>query len=106
MCVAYHNRRTVHTLDGLAAAQELGDERGVAASLEGFAGLAAAEGLHTNISAPADPGEHLRIAQSRRSVREVLGPDAFDEAHAEGCEMAQDERVAYVLKGTGLLLSD
>ena len=98
----------------MAMEQALGDERGVAAVLEGFAGLAAAVGKHrdaarilgvaeslrASIGAPTNRGEQLQSGRCVRSTLEALGPEAFDEAHAEGRAMNTDTAVEYSLSVT------
>ena len=95
----------------MAMEHELGDQRGVAAVLEGFAGLAATQGKHrdsarilgaaqslrSSIGAPANRGEQLQSGRCVRSTFEALGLEAFEEAHAEGRAMSQDDAVTYVL---------
>ena len=100
--------------EAIEASQELGDQRGIAAELEGLAGVAAAEGnsrdaahifgaadgLRAAIRMPADQTEWLLRRRWLALVREALGPEAFDEAHAEGRAMTQSEGVAYALSVT------
>ena len=106
--------------EALIMLQELRDENGIAASLEGLAGVAAslenprdaarifgaAEGLRVAIRKPADQVERLLMGRWLGSVREALGHEAFEEAHAEGRAMTKDEGVAYALRATELLPSD
>ena len=100
--------------EAVAVSQELGDTRGIAASLEGLAGLAgargkprdaarifgAAESLRIAIRAPADQAERLLRERCLDSVREALGPEAFRETRSEGRAMTRSEGLAYALRST------
>ncbi len=65
-----------------------------------------AEGLRAAIGAPASNVERLLMGQCLSSVREALSPEVFEEAHSEGQAMTKDVGVVYVLRITGLRLSD
>ncbi len=83
-------------------------------ALEGLAAVAAAQGnprdaarifgavdsLRLAIRMPADQRERLLRGRWLSSVREALGPEAFEEAHSEGRAMTKDEGVAYALRVT------
>ena len=100
--------------EAIEASQELGDQRGIAASLDGLAAVAAAEGdpmdaarifgaaegLRGGIRMPADQTERLLRRRWLKSVREALGPEAFDKAQVEGRVMTKDEGVAYAFSVT------
>ncbi|MBA2362448.1 MAG: hypothetical protein H0V86_02840 [Chloroflexia bacterium] len=100
--------------EAIEVSQELGDQRGIAAEIDGLAAVAAAvgnsrdaarifgaaEGLRAAIRMPADQTERLLRRRWLALVQEALGPEAFELAHCDGRSMTQGEGVAYALSVT------
>jgi ATP/maltotriose-dependent transcriptional regulator MalT len=93
-------------LDGLAAAQRVGDPRAVALALEGLAGaraergperaaelLGAARALRADVGAPLPPAERGDVDRISGRLRDVLGAAAFEEHVARGARRDWTELV-------------
>jgi hypothetical protein len=104
-----------HYAESLALFRELGDKSGIVYPLEGFAGLAAAEGdpqravrlygaaeaLRQAISLPMAPPGRAMNAPYIEAARSVLGEEAFAAAWAEGRALALEEASACALEAPG-----
>src|SRR5579871_1919807 len=88
---------------------ETGDRRGLAFSLETFAGLAfkeerleqaaalwgAAEALREELGSPLSPNATEEYGRDVAEVRQALGEEAFLAAWAKGCAMSLEQAIAY-----------
>ncbi|TQM46070.1 BTAD domain-containing putative transcriptional regulator [Pseudonocardia cypriaca] len=93
-------------LDGLAAAQRIGDPRAIALALEGLAGaqgeheperaaelLGAAGALRAGVGAPLPPAERGDVERISGRLRDALGPESFEAHLARGAQRSWTDLV-------------
>jgi hypothetical protein len=98
--------------ESLEIFEDLGDRRGIAFALEGFAGLAAAAGqplrahclaatattLRRIIGAGPPPAWRADLERSLEAASRGLSRDTIQEANARGRSMTLPEAIAFALK--------
>ena len=101
----------VHFKEALEFFREKGDQVNIAEVLEGFAGVAGAQGegeraarlygiadsLRETIGAPLLPGDRPRYERQLTSARSQVGDEVWDAVWEEGRAMILEEAVSYAL---------
>ena len=101
--------------DALVLQREAGDQAGLVDALEMLAGLAvmqdsareavrlwaAAESRRTDVGYVRFPADRATYDAAIARAREVLGPDDFGLAWAEGGQLSADAAIAYAARGRG-----
>jgi predicted ATPase/class 3 adenylate cyclase len=107
-----HTEAAVLFKEGLVFFQEVGDQVNIAEVLEGFAGVAGAQGegqkaarlyaaaetLRKTIGAPLLPGDRPRYERQLATARFLVNEEVWEAAWEEGRAMTLEEAVSYALE--------